>query len=208
MDWLTTTLQRLTSHFCEVIVRPPAATRDFHALRSRAVNIPEDLNYFYSKCDGISVGLRDDVVGHIYPLSTSLSIMPIADDGEVERRFLPVRCDGCGNYDCVVLGDGIGEASVVFWDHEVYEGPAYLLGGSFSGYFQMWADRLTKCYLPDGQEDRRFVAPALDRWPWVGTAELEHPWPFDEQWMKSNDFAALALLNDPTARHWLVRQGM
>jgi len=206
MDWLATTLQRLITHFHEVEIGPPADPRDVAALRSRFGSIPDDLDYYYSQCDGVTVDLRDDVVGRLFPLKVSLKEMPIALDYEAVRRFLPIREDGCGDYDCVVLGQDIGEGCVVFWDHEIHEGPAYLLGGSFSAYFQMWADHLVTCHLPDGEEDSRYIAPSLDQWPWMGQADLEHPWPFNESWMKSRDSKARELLNDPESRRWLLGQ--
>jgi len=164
------------------------------------------MEYYYSRCNGVTVSLWDSVVGNLFPANVSLRYMPLAFESEVERRFLRIRGDGCGDYDCVVLGNGIGEGSVVFWDHEVYEGPAYLLAGSFSSYFQMWGDNLVTRYLPNGEADKRYVAPSLDHWPWIGKAELEHPWPFNESWMKSRDLNAERLLNDSRFRKWLLRQ--
>lgn len=206
MSWLETTFQKLRNHFIEVTVRPPADRRDRVALGSRFDSIPEDVEYYYAQCNGITVGLQDDAVGHLFPLDRSLARMPVAVDCEPERRFVPIRGDGCGDYDCVVLGDGPAEGAVVFWDHEVCEGPAYLLGGCFSSYLQMWADHLVNRYLPNGEEDRRYRPLSLAEYPWVGEPKLRHPWPFNEEWMASRDARAARILNEPAARSWLLRQ--
>lgn len=206
MEWLERSLKHLTFHFRKVLVYPPEDERELGNLSARFGNVPDDLTCFYTHCGGIRVGLHDEVVGHIYSVKEALHIIPFAFDCEPERRFFPVRGDGCGDYDCVVLGQGVCEGSVVFWDHEVYEGPAYLLGGTFSSYFQMWADHLITEYLAGGEKDQRFIAPHLDRFPWAGIAELTHPWPFDESWMKSKDSTAAEILNGPDTRRWLLRQ--
>jgi hypothetical protein len=70
----------------------------------------------------------------------------------------------------------------------------------------MWADHLVSCYLPDREKDARYIAPPLDLPPWIGTPELEHPWPFDESWIKARDPKAARILSDLTARAWLVGQ--
>lgn len=207
MDWLTYSIKQLKAHFRNVSVAMPADMRDIAGLHARFARIPDDLQHFYSNCNGITISLRDDTVGNILPLKMSLQFMPIASGNEPANRFLPVRCDGCGDYDCVVLGDGLAEGSVVFWDHEVYDGPAYLLAGSFRNYLEMWTDYLLTRYRPDGEEDSRYVAPSLTQWPWVGKPELQHPWPFDESWMKARDANAERILDNPGTRAWLLKQG-
>jgi hypothetical protein len=121
--------------------------------------------------------------------------------------LIPLRGDGCGNYDCLVSGLGIGTGSVVFWDHEVYECPSHLLGSSLITYLEMWFDYVVSTYLPTGSMDPRFDPPELDGPPWIGEAELHHPWPTDEAWMVEHDPALGVLLDDPAMRKWLADQG-
>ena len=95
---------------------------------------------------------------------------------------------------------------MVFWDHEVYDGPAYLLAGSLMSYLEMWADKLVHEYFPSGEIDPRCVPPELDGWPWLGRPEYRHPWPFDEAWLREHDPLAAELLGDESSRKWLLRQ--
>ena len=207
MNAIPESIARLKAHFGKVVVRPPVDRRNIAALRSRFGIIPEELEEFYAYCNGVTVGLRDSMVGHLLPLETSLKFTPIASDCEPANRFFPIRSDGCGDYDCVVLASGTAEGAVVFWDHEVYDGPAYLLAGSFRTYLAMWTDHIVNRYLPNGEEDERYIAPHLDRWPWIGKPEKQHPWPFDESWIKARDARAAEILDDPSTRVWLLRQG-
>jgi hypothetical protein len=95
---------------------------------------------------------------------------------------------------------------VVFWDHEVYDGAAYLLGGCFLSYLDMWADHMVHEYLPTGERNPRCRPPEPDAGPWRGTPEYQHPWPFDESWMRERDPIADRLLGDASSRRWLSRQ--
>jgi hypothetical protein len=61
-------------------------------------------------------------------------------------------------------------------------------------------------YFPDGREDPRYIAPRLEKWPWIGKPEREHPWPFDEKWLKARDRRAAELLGDTATRDWFLRQ--
>lgn len=204
-DWLASTIERLTTHFHSVEVGPPSDADDLARLISRFGRIPDDVECYYRECGLIKVVLDFGRDGTLYPLTKSLDYMPIAIDCDGVERLLPIRDDGCGDYDCVVMGPGIGEGAVVFWDHEVYDWPAYLLAGSFAAYLDMWADFLVVTYLPDGTQHPDY---ALD---WtnergIPTSEKQHPWPFDEKWVTSRDPSAKLLLSDPLIREWLQEQ--
>lgn len=125
-----------------------------------------------------------------FGIERSLSYYPLCGEAQRLGRFVPLRGDGCGDYDCLIIGDGPCERAMVFWDHEVYDGAAYLLGGSLLNYLDMWADYMVHNFLPSGER-----AP-----------EDQHPWPFDEAWMRERDPIADRLLGDESSRRWLLRQ--
>jgi hypothetical protein len=206
VTWLDTTLNRLRRHFRHVDAEKPASTDSLKALVADVPDVPEDLLNFFRRTNGVGVHLNDSVVGQVFSVEEARSAFSLALDSHVARRLLPIRADGYGNYDCVVVGPGLAQGAVVFWDHEVYAGPAYLLAGSFASFFQMWADHVIEVYLRDGREDPRYIAPRLNKWPWVGEAERTHPWPFDEEWMKAVDPRAAMLLGDAATRKWLLSQ--
>lgn len=200
------TIDRLVRYFDHVEVPPPAGSEAIGQLHAELQSVPSELAQFYEHCDGLRVGLHDGVVGHIYDIQTAFEYYSYFRKVEKLQGLFPIRGDECGDNDCLVFRAGPANGAVVFWDHEIYDGPAYLLAGSFFTYLDMWCDYLVHCYLPTGEDDPRYVAPSLDRWPWIGKAELEHPWPFDEAWLTSRDAKAATLLADETVRSWLLRQ--
>ncbi len=204
-------IARLRKHFRQVDVRPPASPEVISELQALVPGIPPELLAFYRVCNGIVVPTEDHVEGHIYSAERTAIEYPVVVAESLQEypelsRLIPVRCDGCGDHDCVVAGPGIGEGAVVFWDHEVYEGPAYLLAGSFLSYLDMWSDNLIHEYHSTGKRDPRYEAPHLKEYPWVGEPELQHPWPFDERWVAARDSRARELLADPLVRTWLLEQ--
>jgi len=54
------------------------------------------------------------------------------------NSLLPLRDDGCGNYDAVILDDGPGYGAVVFWDHESCRAK-YLIASSVPAYLRYLA---------------------------------------------------------------------
>lgn len=201
-----TVVSRLRNHFDSVDVGAPIGDDYWVLLQVALPSVPGDLLRFYEHCNGIAVGLHDTVVGRIFSGSEMLAHYPIADDLFPITRLLPLRSDGCGDYDCLVTGAGPAENSVVFWDHEIGEAPAYLLGSSLLSYLDMWSDNLIHCYLPDGRYDERFNPPSIDHWPFVGEPEERHPWPFDEKWMIKRDPAIRDLLASAQVKAWLLQQ--
>jgi hypothetical protein len=167
--------------------------------------LPGAVSSFYSRCDGLDAGLADSVVGQL--LSVRGSLEAREDLPEALRESLwPIRADGCGDYDCVVLNVPFCTGAVVFWDHEVYERPSYLLAGSFISYLEMWTDYLVTCYSPSGKLRPEYDPPNLNAWPWIGKPQQEHPWPFDEDYLRGCDDRAAELLRDPQVRSWLSEQ--
>jgi hypothetical protein len=203
MQKLNDIVLRLKQHFNSVTVHPPADHAAFCELRERIPAVPEALLSFWGYCDGIRV---TDCEGEIFGIRKVLDYYPLYDDTAGLGRFVPLRGDGCGDYDCLIVGVGQCEGSVVFWDHEIYDGAAYLLGGSFLNYLDMWAEHMVHEYLPDGEMDPRCQPTKLNKWPWLGSPKYQHPWPFDEAWVRERDPLADKLLSDESSRQWLLRQ--
>jgi Txe/YoeB family toxin of toxin-antitoxin system len=79
---------------------------------------------------------------------------------------------------------------------------------------KIWTDDAWEDYLYWQSQDRKTLKRInqlildIDRngYAGIGKPELEHPWPFNEQWIRSRDPVAAALLSDASVRSWLVRQ--
>jgi len=206
MQWFHRTIELLTKHFDNVRLRTPITEDEIIGLQFQSSTAAEELRYFYTHTNGLSVGIHDSEVGLIFEFEESQKLVSQVSLMDGAYQLLPVRGDGCGDYDCLVIAGGIADGSVVFYDHEVNEAPSHLLAGSFASYFQLWADYLTTKYHPNGDIDKRYVPPTLKKWPWLGKPERIHPWPFDETWLKANDERAAKLLEDPVIRSWLIKQ--
>jgi hypothetical protein len=200
-------IRRAEDYFDRVAVSPPATDSALARFSERFPDHSDQLDTFYAVANGVRVGLRDYDVGHIYSIEESLESHAVAFAHDPSRAMLlPVRGDGCGNADCVVLGVGVAKGSVVFWDHEIDERPAYLLGSSLASYLDMWSDHLVHQYLPQGEIHPRADSPEIGRWPWLGAPELQHPWPFDTVWMVRRDPGLADLLKSPSVTRWLAQQ--
>lgn len=200
MRELQPAIERLREHFETVSVHPPANSTNIQLLRSRVPNVPEALVSLFGYCDGISVKIQGVDEGQIFSIRELLRSLVAFHDASL-FRLLPLRGDGCGNYDCMVAGAGVCEEVVVFWDHEVYERPDHLLAGSLVSYLDMWSDYLVHGWLRDGQRNPRYF-----QWPEIGAPDIQHPWPYDEAWMRRRDPDAERLLSDLRVRAWLVHQ--
>jgi hypothetical protein len=194
---------KLSNYFHQVEIGDSVGPGTAIILKVQIPNVPEDLLQFYNWGNGIKVGLRDHVVGEILSAERLLQLYPISIYESYITRLLPIRSDGCGNYDCIVTKPGIGEGAIVFWGHEAPEAPAYLLASSLRCYLEMWSDHLVTCYFPNGEIDPRYVPPRLDRWPWLGEPEMQHPWPFDKEWISEQDPGARKLFLSSEIRQWL-----
>mgnify|MGYP002622744374 CR=1 FL=1 len=206
MQWFHRTVELLRQHFDKIRLRRPLPKNEIAALQLKYGAAADALSYFYSQTNGLYIGIRDYDLGRIFSFEESQKLASLFSHMDSGFYMFPVRGDGCGDYDCLVVGGTVAEGSVVFVDHEVAQGPAYLLAGSFASYFQIWADYLTTKYHANGDIDQRYVSSKLDAWPWLEKPQRQHPWPFDEEWLKVNDEKAAQLLDDPSIRAWLIRQ--
>jgi len=200
-------IRRLEAHFERVEVCPPAPAAALADLRKHTPGLPGQLRAFYALANGLRVGLRDAVAGHLFSAEEVLEHHRIGFAHHPSlQQLLPLRGDGCGNFDCIVAAGEIAPGSVVFWDREIYDRPSHLLGSTFASYLEMWSDALVHDYLANGELQPSARAPELDRWPWLGTPERRHPWPFDGQWVARHDPGVARLLASPEVLRWLARR--
>ena len=175
---IETAIGRLSEYFDAVNVGAPPSDVTRAKLRRATGGLPKGLEAYFDACDGVRVGTQDGVYGELFSAKeiTKICSLRLLDD-----RWIPLRSDGCGNYDVVVRSFARGVGSVVFFDHEA-EGVSHFLASSVPAYVEMWADWLLSTFKPDGS--------------WKTRAK-RHPWPFDLEWVQARDPAAGELLNDP-----------
>lgn len=189
-------VDRLAQRFDRAEVRKPRDKKLIDAFSATFGKLPIELEEFLRLCDGLDLNLHDQVVGHIYGLAEMSEVLGNWKSlGAI--KLIPVRGDGCGNYDCVDVGAGPTAGAVLFWDHESGDHPAYLLGGDFAAYLDMWSDFVVSRYFQDGSEDPAYRPKRLTAWPWIAPGDRTHPWPFDLDWLRSRDPRANLLLSDP-----------
>jgi hypothetical protein len=228
-DRIRCVIERLENHFHKVTVNAAAPADSIARVNGTFSQAPDELLRFFEICDGISVSVEDDVRAILFSISDSLDRLAepfdldpellgiseeeaeqlkakMASDIEVSKRLYPIRGDGCGNFDCVLMGPDTGAGSVVFWDTTSSFRPAYLLAGDFCAYLEHWSDSLVSKFYPDGSEDQRYVGPELDHEPWIGEPEKSHPWPFDLSWLRKADSEAARLLDDLSFRRNVLAQ--
>ena len=228
-DRIRSVIERLQNHFDRVTVNAAAPADSITRVGETFSQAPDELLRFFETCDGISVSVEDDVRGILFSISESLDRLAkpsdldpdllgiseeeaeqlkakLAPDFEVSKRLYPIRGDGCGNFDCVLMGPGAGTGAVVFWDTTSSLRPAYLLAGDVCAYLEHWSDSLVSKFFADGSEDQRYIGPELDHSPWIGEPERSHPWPFDSSWIRKADSGAARLLDDLSFRRNVLAQ--
>jgi hypothetical protein len=204
MDLIEDVIARLSRAFPHAELHEPASEASIESFAETFGALPAELIAFLRTSNGLDLHLSDGVVGRIYGLTDMQRVLGFSRILR-DRDLVPVRDDMCGNYDCIDIGPGPTRGAVLFWDHEIYERPAYLLGGDFAAYLDMWSDYVLTRFVASGEEDPSYRPKKLDSWPWVGDADRTHPWPFDEKWMRARDPRADLLLGNRFLRSRLVR---
>lgn len=194
-------IERIQAHFLRARISGPVSEATLAALDATITDVPDGLRQFFLHCDGFDAGLHDEVVGKVFGATETIASLRIWSNDGLMPGLAPVRGDGCGNYDCVVLGD-LGRGAVVFWDHEQSDSPSHLLAGSMEAYTELLAKQLTTVYNPDGERLPEYALKRISKRPWV-VAEKRHPWPFDQTWLRAHDPSAATLLDSPAFAAWL-----
>ncbi len=189
-------IQDLSGHFINAKINPPASVTQIRELKEIFPEVNEEIILFYECCNGFSV--TDDVYGVIYSIEEIIYSYPVIMDSEeypLIKNLCPIRDDGCGDYDCIMISKEIWNGCVVFWDHEIYDFPSYILGGSFISYIEILKEYLIECFEPDGVMKPEYVEEIK-----------EFPWPFDNSWMIKRDKKAKELLKNQEFRTLLKEQ--
>lgn len=189
----------LQSHFDKVILNPPAKPEAIQTLAKYIGSSLGELEDFLNTYNGLQVELHDNVYGQIFSVEEMLQdhfSVGYNDEYPFLKRLIPIQGNGCGDYYCYMVGNGPGNGSVIFWDHESPEGVSYLAGGTLYSFFKHWIKKLVTCYTSNGKERSEYIPPELNHPPWYGKPHKVFPWPFDTKWLRKNDHRADILLDD------------
>jgi hypothetical protein len=227
--WLPLVLRRLRRRFEGLTIAPPADAAAVERLRAALPACPPELPAFLAVCGGLDA--HCDCYGEIYGAERMLEVRGWIVE-PWGTRYVPLRGDGCGGEDCLVVGPGVAEGAVVFCDREAM-GPTYVCASGLWTYLDLWSDWLVHSFEPDGESIDRAAEfstalmdairrdhPDVDRVSVLGalldmggdaesgaSSRLEHPWPFDERWMRRRDPGLAALFDSPEVARWLVARG-
>lgn len=193
---------RLQRHFETFEPRRPAPDVEIGELTAKFSDAPEELVLFLRLTNGLRAGTEDPVDGTVFSCRNMIRSMSVDEPEHVTRRLLPVRDDGCGDFDCLVIGSGPARHAVVFWDHEVYDRPSHLLAGSFLTYLEFLTDSLVFKFDRRGLMREPCKPSTLTTWPFVSDPKESYPWPHDREWLALQDRRASEILNDPEQRNW------
>ncbi len=116
MDQIDRVVRRLQDHFRKVTVGRPASEKVIRTLQEKVPGVPGEAIAFWRRVNGIRVRIErgNACEGRIYSVKEALGLYPLGQEDHELARLLPVRSDGCGDYDCLVTGEGIGQGAVVF----------------------------------------------------------------------------------------------
>lgn len=175
------TLDRLRAYFVSIEIAPPASQVDLKRAAEQLGRIPSGMTALFLECSGLKIRIQDLVEGSVYSLTEALEVhgRVFMHRPEEVRRLLPIRGDGCGNFDCVITS-GPGAGAVVFWEHERGERAACLVASSVPKFLDIVAQYLMESRSPDGQRSG-----STSVWLWQPERLLER------------DPGAARLLRDP-----------
>lgn len=132
--------------------------------------LPDGVRQYLATSDGLRHSERDPILGSKEMLAPYPS-----------NSLLPLKDDGCGNYDAIVIEPGLAFGAVVFWDHE--SGKAeYLVASSLPMYLEFLA-----------------TVPISERWSQGGQSQ--------DDFLRARDPGACALLDDPNLRLLIGPEG-
>jgi hypothetical protein len=144
------------------LLRKPITEVRLNELMAAAGSLPEGVTRYLRTSDGLDHPSLFGVCGS----QTMLKSYP-------SNSLLPLREDGCGDYDSVIIEPGPGYGAVVFWDHETTRAE-YLLASSVPSYLELLV----------------LAVPKSQRWSSDGQSQNE--------FVRAHDAAAARLLDDPT----------
>ncbi len=142
------------------LLRPPITAAQLKKLVAASGSLPEGVTRYLATSDGLKHPELEPICGSAQMLKPYPS-----------SSLLPLKGDGCGDYDAVMIEPGFGFGAVVFWDHEPRKA-AYLIASSVPKYLELLVS------VPDS-----------DRWSPDGLNQNE--------FLRAHDAEAARLLDDP-----------
>jgi len=152
------------------VLRKPISTTRLSELANAAGSLPEGVSRYLATSDGLDHPLLDSIWGSKEMLKPYPS-----------NSLLPLKGDGCGNFDAVLIEPGPGFGAVVFWDHETTKAE-YLIASSVPVYLELLVS-----------------TPLSERWSSDGQSH--------DDFLRAHDAAAASLLDDPMFRRLVGDEG-
>ncbi|MFY0672784.1 MAG: SMI1/KNR4 family protein [Bacteroidia bacterium] len=173
-------IERLKAYFNKFELRPPTQKNNIEGFKKYYKNLSQEVIDFYNYCDGFDANVEYDVEGAIISLEEHQERIDQIRTGEYPlfTYQFPITTDGCGNYDCVMFLEGVGNNSVVFWDID-YGLPSFLKASSLSSFITFMVNDLIQRFNPDGSVKPEFNLDNPD--------PAESDWPFNSKKMMLND---------------------
>ena len=174
---LDSAIAALEAYFTHVVVEPAAddPCDDLLDDGEAITEIPRGLRQYLTRCDGIMINTHDLVEGELFGSDVMMGWQGSHTEvTQLKSIVLPLRSDGCGNYD-VVLCDGPAAGGVFFL--ETVTGTLdVIIASDVPHYVKMWADHLIASHERDGSRRPHTSRPY-----------------FDEGWLRKHDPAALMM---------------
>lgn len=154
------------------VLRKAVGNRRLAELVAAAGSLPEGVTRYLATSDGLdhSHSELDSICGSKEMLKPYPS-----------NSLLPLKGDGCGNYEAVIIEPGPCFGAVVFWDHETAKAE-YLVASSVPLYLELLV-----------------TFPTSDRWSSDGQSQ--------DDFLRAHDHEAARLLDDPGFRTWVGDAG-
>lgn len=181
-------ISKLASYFDNFELRPPVENK-INDLKKQYKDISNEIIDFYSFCDGFNTHLDDEYEGNIFSLEEHLDYLEQMKNDEFPlfNTLFPLRTDGCGNYDCIVFVNGLGNNSVIFNDSD-YGLPSYIKASSLGSYISFLTEDLILRYQLNGKIKPEFDIDNPD--------PIETDWPFNPKKMIIKDPELIKLYKD------------
>ena len=144
---------------------------------------------FYTYCNGFDAHLEDSYDGNLFSLDDHLYYLREMNSEEFPlfNTLFPIREDGAGNFDCVVLMEGLGNNSVVFNEAALGQA-AYLKASSLTTFISFLTEDLILRFQPNGEIKPEFHIDNPD--------PIDTDWPFNAKQMILKDPDLIPLYKD------------
>jgi len=152
------------------VLREPIGKSRLSKLVAAAGSLPEGVTRYLATSDGLKHSKLFDICGSNEMLKPYPS-----------SSLLPLKGDGCGNYDAVIIEPGLCFGAVVFWDHETTKAE-HLIASSVPVYLKLLV-----------------TFPPSERWSSDGQSQ--------DDFLRAHDAHAARLLDDPAFRAWVGDPG-